>query len=528
MNPRSAGILFLVAAALGAFVYFYEIRGEQARQEAEEAEKRLFTGVEPEDVEWIALRTTDGEQARLERREEGGWTLVEPLRFPADEFTADGMASALARLASEQKIEDPQGPEVYGLAEAPPIRFGAGGEVHALRLGDKTPVGGNSYVGVEGKEPVFAVPTYSTTALSKALPDLRDKRILDFDRESIRRIALEWPGGGVTLAKGDEGWRLESPLEARADATTVDELLADLSFLRAEGFVDDPPPAEETGLDEPVLRVRLSTGEGEDARSFEMAVGGERDGDRLVRAAEESLYRIASERLADFPRELVAYRFKQLAKFVSTDATRLEMVFRDEAGEPVTITATRGEGGWTGEPEPIAAGKAGLMISELSRLRADDILADALGEDERAAYGLAPPRAVFRVYGAAEEAGDEGEAEGEPALLAEVHLGELRGDEGVVARRPDRSEVFLLEYGVAEYLPVSLQAFRNRFASEAEPETEEPAPAEAEPETAEPAPAEAEPSTAEPATGDAAPEPEPDGAEAPAAAPDGADAAPDA
>jgi len=515
--PRTAGILFLVAAALGAFVYFYEIRGEQARQEAEEAEKRLFAGVEPEDVEWIALRTTDGREARLERREEGGWTLVEPLRFPADEFTADGMASALARLASEQRIEEPQGPEVYGLAEAPPVRFGAGGEEHAVRIGDKTPVGGNSYVGVEGKEPVFAVPTYSTTALAKALSDLRDKRILDFDREAIERIALDWPGGGVTLAKGDEGWRLTSPLEARADATTVDELLADLSFLRAEGFVDDPPPPEETGLAEPALRVALATGEGEDARRFEMAVGGERDGDRLVRAGEESLYRIASERLADFPREVVAYRFKQLAKFVSTDATRLEMVFRDEAGEPVPVTATRGEAGWTGEPEPIAAGKAGLMISELSRLRADDILADALGEDERAAYGLAPPRAEFRVYGAAEEGEGEAEGEGEPALLAEVHLGVLRGDDGVVARRPDRPEVYLLDYGVAEYLPVSLQAFRNRFVSEAEPE--EPAAAEAEPSEAEPANGEAEPE--EPT----APEPEPDGG---AEAPDGANATPDA
>jgi hypothetical protein len=41
MRPKTTGILLLLAAALGAFVYFYEIRGADARREAEEREKRL-------------------------------------------------------------------------------------------------------------------------------------------------------------------------------------------------------------------------------------------------------------------------------------------------------------------------------------------------------------------------------------------------------------------------------------------------------------------------------------------------------
>ena len=34
MNPRTTGILFAVALALGAFVWFYVIQGEEGRQEA--------------------------------------------------------------------------------------------------------------------------------------------------------------------------------------------------------------------------------------------------------------------------------------------------------------------------------------------------------------------------------------------------------------------------------------------------------------------------------------------------------------
>ncbi len=53
MNPRTTGIVFLVAAALFAFVYFYEIQGGPAREQAEEESKRLFPGLEDEAVEWF-------------------------------------------------------------------------------------------------------------------------------------------------------------------------------------------------------------------------------------------------------------------------------------------------------------------------------------------------------------------------------------------------------------------------------------------------------------------------------------------
>ena len=75
---------------LGAFLYFYEIGGESARLDAEERAKRLFAGIEPGDVTWIALRTSDGVDARFEQRD-GKWQLVSPLAFPAD--------PAVARLA---------------------------------------------------------------------------------------------------------------------------------------------------------------------------------------------------------------------------------------------------------------------------------------------------------------------------------------------------------------------------------------------------------------------------------------------
>ena len=55
MHPRTSAILLAIALALGAFVYFYEIGGEDARREAEEQARRLFPGLEQGAIEWIAF-----------------------------------------------------------------------------------------------------------------------------------------------------------------------------------------------------------------------------------------------------------------------------------------------------------------------------------------------------------------------------------------------------------------------------------------------------------------------------------------
>ena len=94
MNPRTTGILLVVALLLGSFVWFYEIEGEEGRRDAEDRKKRVFPDVESEQVEWLELRTTDDRSVRAERSD-GGWRLVAPLPFPGDDFALDAVASYL-------------------------------------------------------------------------------------------------------------------------------------------------------------------------------------------------------------------------------------------------------------------------------------------------------------------------------------------------------------------------------------------------------------------------------------------------
>ena len=463
MNPRTTAFLFLVAASLVAFVWLHVIGGEAAREDAEQRAKQLFPEVEAEAVESITLTTRDGVRARFERRTPG-WQVLEPLLFPGDEFALDAMASALAEISSETVYEDPQDLAVYGLdGEEQELRFVVAGVEHGLRVGDKTPVGSNSYATIVGRDEVYTVPSWRLNALRKNLDDLRDKRILRFDVASITKLRLRWPEGSVGLERGEDGWRLSHPIQAAADEEVVDGLLSNLAFLSATGFSDEPPSDRESGLERPEFEAELevaAAGEGEEPRSLRLAVGRlQAEGWRLVRASQPSLYQIAGDRLADFPRDLAAYRFKQLARFAPLDARRLEIAFRPEHAESVTITATRGEDGWHSGPESMARERITALVDALSRLRAQGILADSAGERELRELGLEPPNVALSVYG---------EAEGASEPIARVRIGAFDGDRGIVAQAIGDPVIYLLEAELAEHIPVSIEAFRNRFLAEEE------------------------------------------------------------
>jgi hypothetical protein len=461
MNPRSTALLALVVAALGAFVWLYEIRGAERRGEVAEAEKRVFRDVEADAISQITLATKDGPEARLERLE-GAWKLTAPLAFPADAASADGLASALADLPADASLDDASVPlSEYGLDGPPKIRFSVGERELALRVGARSPVGSGTYVATADDRPVRVVASYRLAALDKSLADLRDKRPLRFDREAAAELRVRWKDGGVRLVRDEqdpEAWRLVEPLAARADPRTVSKLLSDLEFLRSSGFDDQPPKSVLESLERPELAIEIVTrADGKQATArFALGAPGE-GGVRPARgSASESVYQMPAGSLEDFPRSVDAFRDKQLTRFERSEAQRFELAFHAEGEGATQLVVGRREGdAWRTEPDAMKPEAAEALVRELSGLEGVKIAAESLGEQERAALGLSPPRVVARVLGGPEE--------GAEAVLAEVHLGVLDAKRGIAAKRPDRDTIFWLPAERAEQIPTSAEAFRERF-----------------------------------------------------------------
>jgi hypothetical protein len=219
VSNRSTWILLLLAVSLGAFVYFYELRGEEQRVRAQESQRRVFPGIEASEIAELSVTAVDSPEVRVERRA-SSWQIVEPVDFPGDDVALDAMANTLAELLSEGEIEAPEALTVYGLGEdSRAIRFGTEGGDHVLRLGSKTPVGVNIYVaagrpGAPGQR-VYMVSRWRAASLVRGLDELRDRRVLHFDPEAVQALELVFraanaAGASVRLDREGAGWGLSS------------------------------------------------------------------------------------------------------------------------------------------------------------------------------------------------------------------------------------------------------------------------------------------------------------------------------
>ena len=469
MSPRSTGILALVAIALGAFVYFYEIEGEQGRNATEEAERRIFSGLEEGSIEAIELETQDFRSARFVRTN-GLWDLVEPVNSPADAASLDAMSAVLVQLSRAGRVDAPGPLDEYGLGEAARlIRFEVDGEDRGLRIGRRTPVGGHLYVATLSSDAVFFVESFRINAFNRNLDDLRDRRILPIESAAVTEISLKWRGGEVDLEKREDDWWVVSPVIELADASTVRDLLDDLSYLRAQSFVDDEDESTAEKMAEVAFDVRLTHDGSESRATFGASVGRDPSAgeSRLVRGRDEQLFQVAPERFEDFERTLSAYRFRTLSAFDGSSARKIIIDFGDDriADEPTADSVgdrieMRLDGPhWRSTDDvSIESEEIQALIQELSQLRATTVVADEMGIAERTGLGLTPPRIRFRVE-------SEMIGEGEADLLADVSLGLFDAQRGIYAQRSGDSKIYLLDPVLAESLPVGREAFNERFVS---------------------------------------------------------------
>ena len=457
MNLRRNGFLALVAAALGGFVYFYEIQGEVERRAEIEESSKVHSGFLATAVDAVELRSLDGAEARFERSG-GEWRIVRPVEGRADALALDAIASALADLPSAGRVGPVSDLSSFGLgAGTEAVRFEVAGASYGLRIGRDTPVGGHRYVARLADDEVAFVDSYRVNAFRRNLDDLRDRRIFPFESGDVETLDLIWPGGdvGVSLEHGAAGdWRVVAPIQGAADGETVRDVLSDLIYLRASGFVDEPSEAERAALAETAMEFRWSVSGGQEEHAARIA--GAVGEDRLLEAPGGRLYRIPGERLDDFPRTLFAYRFKRLADFELVSARRLEFEFPAQGSvreAPMTVVAELEDSGWVSPGRPLDPDRASDLVRRLSNLEADGLFAEEMGERELASLGLSPPLAQLRILG-----GRRSAAKAE--VLADLAFGRLDSDRGLFVQRARDPAVYLLAPEQVERLPISASAYR--------------------------------------------------------------------
>jgi hypothetical protein len=298
VRPRTLLILFLVVAALSAFVWFYERDLPGSDERAKQGKKLL--DLKKDDVTALTLERP-GRDVRLERAAApkpprpaatkavdetvaaesapADWRMTRPIRAAADGLAVAGLVESLVGLDKERTLEHPDRRALGLDSPQATVRLETSRGAKVLAFGAKVPTSGEVMVAVEGDPRAYAVADSVLTTLERDPGEWRDKQIFRGDRERIDRISLAGPAGGIVLARRGDAFWIESPPAARdrADRDLVDSLLGDLTALRADRFVDDAaktPARTLNGMGLAPPRGAVEVVQKGDPRPFRLELGG--------------------------------------------------------------------------------------------------------------------------------------------------------------------------------------------------------------------------------------------------------------
>lgn len=361
-------------------------------------------------VETVTVKGPD--RSVQARRSEGRWRLLEPIKTLADPNKIEGLiadATALRVADGNQGYvaDNVTDLKPYGLDHprwtvelTPQPRSG---HAQTLQVGKPAPDRPDrAYARRSDQNDVVLIDTRLLDKIHIEPSALRSRKIADLDPDAIDFIEVDTQKETHRLTRGPEGWQVLSPEPGRADAKTVNQLLAQLNtaetsdFLTPQQVTDsklDPPlfrlkvwqrgraggtPSEPAG--KPVLNLRIGR-----ADPIAKMLFVQNEGDRTILAIPNSLGTL-------LPMGPLAYREKALMAFSPTDVTRVTIerngkTYAVEAGPaPDDYVRWRMTKPVAGRVEPEAIARLAVL---LAGLRAESLITEK--PDKLEAYGLDKP-----------------------------------------------------------------------------------------------------------------------------------------
>jgi hypothetical protein len=351
-------------------------------------------------VTGLEIATPDGTLA-LEPAD-NRWKLTRPVALGADADAVSGFLEKLgAAKVKEFVAEAPASLAPYGLDRPWRVTLHTGKDKdrasRALLIGKVEPSKG-VYAMRDGEASVLLIPDDVWTALPKNVASVRDKTVVQFERDKVTRLDVESPKGPVTLVRENDKWRITAPQAVAADQVEAGGLLLTLQNLRAQAFLGEDAAAVPRFLARPEVKVTVTDGAG--PRSLLLAPSPERRGGQTMAYAAVAdrgpVVLVDGKALTDLSRTLNDLRDRTLLGGLEPkDVKRMQVL---ASGQSIVVERA-GETEWRlVEPTKGAAkgSKVDDLLYTLRGLKWKDVAAP--GGEEPAKYGLDKPAVEVRLF----------------------------------------------------------------------------------------------------------------------------------
>jgi hypothetical protein len=390
---RSLIALVVVFGGLLAYLYFVDAK-KPVTPEGVETRDKVFS-VESDKIEELRITSSSGDTTTL-KKEKDSWQMLSPIKAKVDESEVSGITSNLSTLEIQSVVdENPSDVHPYGLKEPRiEVAFKSGGdkEFKGVRLGSKTPTGGDIYAQRLNEKQVFLVPAYLESTFDRKPFDLREKNLLAFDRDKVDRLELAFDKTKIELAKSGTDWRIVSPIQAAADFSAVEGLVTRLQSAQMKSLVEENAgELKQYGLADPAATATVGAGSTRATLAFGKTAEGTdvyaRDVSRMLVAT------VGDDLLKDVRKTVADLRRKDVFEFRSYSASRVEVT---RGAETFVFEKVKGTGSDAAEKwrrvQPSAGdvdqAKMESFLSALTGLRAQSFA------DPKAPTGLDSPVAV--------------------------------------------------------------------------------------------------------------------------------------
>ncbi|MFO0792510.1 MAG: DUF4340 domain-containing protein [Candidatus Brocadiaceae bacterium] len=214
---------------------------------------------------------TQSDLIAIEKSIDLDWKLTKPISIYADQDTVKNFIEKIKTLDIEDFVSDkPADLAVYGLKNPVfeiSVQKEEDRELARFYVGNKLPEGDKCYVKRVGEEPVYTVPSAEFyDKIDNALLAFRDRLVCDFNKDLAKKLVVEKPDRtfvcDVTNKKDQEGqiqWELSKPVQTIADTNAINQIIWDMSFLKAENFViKGAKDLKVYGLDNPTMKILVT------------------------------------------------------------------------------------------------------------------------------------------------------------------------------------------------------------------------------------------------------------------------------
>jgi hypothetical protein len=409
MKLRNTIILFVLFASLALYVYLVEVKKHAKDEEFKKSSKKIFT-LAKDSIEVLKFRNQNGFFHLQKVQEE--WKIIEPLATEADNSTVTSMLLSLIN-ADKDKEFNIKADEIssYGLdSRALFVQVKSNsGEEDSLKMGDKTPVGSFVFSN-KNDSVVFTLNQSVKTAFDKKFFDIRDKKLLHFQRDDVRKVVIKTPREDFEFEKSSlSDWTFAN-INRPADNGKISGLLSKLQNNQIQAFVDEEgKQLKKYGLSTPKYQVELLLGPEKGQKRFFMS--GKIDGKYYARdEARKPIFEIDTTIVKDVDRKRDDFRDKDIVDFDRNQVTRVRVVMGDTSFTCIKDTA----GNWFMDDslrQEVERTNITSLFSWLDYTNISEFVKD--GKYNPADYGFDSPRIKLSLYNSED-------------LLAEAIIGNVK------------------------------------------------------------------------------------------------------